>query len=347
MARAARYALAPASWIYSAGVTVRNRRYDDGVAVPASVPVLSVGNVTVGGTGKTPITAWAAAALRARGGTPAVVMRGYGDDEPLVHARLNPAVPVIVDGDRVRGAAHARDGGADCVILDDGFQHRRITRVSDWVLFAAEQWREDLRVLPSGPLREPLAAVARADVLLVTRKTATRADAEHVGAQLTARFPHAGVAVCLLAPDALVNAHTGERRALVELSGRRVVAVAGVAAPIAFFSQLRSLNATVTERAFPDHHRFSAADARALAALGASADMIVCTLKDAVKLGPLWPPAVGSLWYVSQIAVIEQGRVVLDHALESVLAARQPASITAGSAGPSSPGHGHRSSTAD
>lgn len=325
-ARAARAALVPASWLYRAGVAVRNHRYDAGAAVcPSPVPVLSLGNLTVGGTGKTPVAAWAAAALRSRGGAPAIVMRGYGDDEPLVHARLNPDVPVFVDADRVRGAARAHEAGADCVILDDGFQHRRIARVSDWVLVAAERWRDDLRVMPAGPLREPLTALSRADVLLVTRKCAAAAAAERIAAQLAARFPDIGVAICHLAPDALVNALTGTRRPLAELNGKRVMAIAAVGAPDAFFAQLRSLGATVMERAFRDHHAFTAIDCLALAAVAASADVVVCTLKDAVKLADLWPPDSAPLWYVSQIAVVEQGYSLLGQALESVLAARQPA----------------------
>ena len=181
-ARAARVALSPASWLYEAGVRLRDWRYSQsGDAVHASaIPVLSLGNITVGGTGKTPVAAWAAAQLRDRGAHPAIVMRGYGDDEPLVHARLNADVPVIVDADRVHGAERAREMGADCVILDDGFQHRRIARIADWVLVAAERWRDDLRVLPSGPLREPLSALRRANVLVVTRKSASRADAEEI-----------------------------------------------------------------------------------------------------------------------------------------------------------------------
>ena len=347
-ARAARGVLTPASWLYRAGVAVRNWHYDNPDAVcQSAVPALSLGNLAVGGTGKTPVAAWAAAAVLARGGSPAIVLRGYGDDESLVHRRLNPDVPVIVSADRVHGALLARAAGADCIILDDGFQHRRIARVSDWVLVPAETWRDDLSVLPAGPLREPIGACARADVLLITRKSATRDTAERVATQLSARFPGTATAMCHLRLDALVNAVTAERRSLASLEGRSVLAIAAVGAPDAFFAQLRSLGAVVQEYAYRDHHAFSSDDVRRLLALAATSDVLVCTLKDAVKLAPRWPPASAPLWYVSQIAVIEHGRSLLDHALESVLAARQLASLTAGSAGPSTPGHGHRSSTAD
>ena len=346
-ARAARAALSPASWLYGAGVQMRGWRFDHATEQPSPLPALSLGNLTVGGTGKTPVAAWAAAALRARGATPAIVMRGYGDDEPLVHARLNPGIPVIIDADRVRGAADARDAGADCVILDDGFQHRRIGRVSDWVLVAAERWRDDLRLLPAGPLREPVAALGRADIIMVTRKSASGEAAEAIATRLGVRFPHLGVATCHLALDALVDARTGERRPLTWLAGRRVAAAAAIGAPAAFFAQLELAGARVQPHAFRDHHAFNAGDVARLAATAALREGLVCTLKDAVKLAPLWPAIAAPLWYVSQIAVIERGHAELDRALEAVLAARQAATSTTGLAGPSSDPNGYRSSTAD
>ncbi|MEO8337276.1 MAG: tetraacyldisaccharide 4'-kinase [bacterium] len=330
--RVARAVLWPASWLYGTVVGMRNRRYaQQGSAVhPSALPVLSLGNITVGGTGKTPVAAWAAARLRARGGRPAIVMRGYGEDEPLVHAKLNPDVPVIVGGDRVRGAERAKDALADCAILDDGFQHRRIARVADWVLVAAERWRDDLALLPAGPLREPMSALGRADAIIVTRKSASGTEANAIAARLGARFPHVGVAVCHLAMDMLVDAMTGEHRELAWLSGKHIVAAAAVGEPQAFFAQLRALGARVEERPFRDHHAFDATDARDLVESAGGCDGVVCTLKDAVKLAPLWTPAAAPLWYVSQIAVIERGESVLDHGLEAVLAARQAVTSTAG-----------------
>jgi tetraacyldisaccharide 4'-kinase len=348
-ARIARAALVPASWLYEAGMRVRDWRYansKDAVHTPI-VPVLSLGNITVGGTGKTPVAAWCAARLRERGAHPAIVMRGYGEDEPLVHAHLNPDVPVIVDADRVRGAEHARAGGADCVILDDGFQHRRIARVADWVLVSVERWRDDLRLLPAGPLREPLSALQRADVLMVTRKSASLEKADEIAMRLSLQFPHLGTAVCHLALDALVDARTGGRRSLEWLADKRIVAAAAVGEPDAFFAQLRAQGARVEERRFRDHHAFDASDVRALAVAADRREGLICTLKDVVKLAPLWPPAAAPLWYVSQIAVIERGGSVLDHGLEAVLAARQAATSTAGADRPSSPPNGHRSTTAD
>jgi tetraacyldisaccharide 4'-kinase len=126
-----------------------------------------------------------------------------------------------------------------------------------------------------------------------------------------------------------------------------VTAAAAVGAPDAFFAQLRAAGAVLEERSFRDHHAFSGADVASLVVAAERGDGLLCTLKDAVKLAPRWPPAAAPLWYVSQIAMIERGEALLAHALEAVLAARQVVSSTAGSAGPSSPPNGHRSSTAD
>lgn len=350
-AKVGRALLSPASWLYGAGVSARNARFENDPhrVIDAGIPVLSLGNLTVGGTGKTPLAAWAARELHERGARPAIVLRGYGADEVLVHRALNPDLVVIADGDRVRGVEAARALGATCAILDDAFQHRRIRRLSDWVLVAAESWRDDLRLLPAGPLREPVAALARAHAVIVTRKSASLKQADAILASLTARFPGLAPAVFHLAPSGLVNVLSGGTRPAATLVGERVVAVAALGATAPFFTQLREAGSEVDPIAFRDHHAFTTDDVRSIVARSAAADAVVCTLKDAVKLGPLWPRAAPPLWYVSQLAVCERGCPTLDRALEAVAtaAARPVASPTAGLAGPSSSRHGHRSSTAD
>ena len=342
--------LAPLAWGYGGITALRNALYDRGMlrSHQPPLPALSIGNLSVGGTGKTPVAAWAASRLKAAGAHPAIVLRGYGDDEPLVHARLNPDVPVVTGADRVQATHRARELGADCVILDDAFQHRRIRRTADWVLVAAERWRGGLRTLPAGPLRETASALHRADVLVVTRKSATSAIAEDVARSLSARLRDSGaVAICHLAPYAIVDAVSGRREPLSWLSGRAITAVAAVGAPDAFFAQLAAQDAVLAPISFDDHHAFDARDVARIVRSAKSRSGVVCTLKDAVKLAPLWPASGPPLWYVSQRAVVERGDAVLDASLEVILAARVAASPTAGPAGPSSPPHGHRSSTAD
>src|SRR6476620_10909394 len=191
LARSARLVLAPPSWLYASIVRMRGALLDRDLLLPvhgAAVPVLSIGNLSVGGTGKTPLAAWAAERVRAAGAKPAVLLRGYGGDEPLVHATLNPDIPVIADPDRVAGARKALAAGSDCAILDDGFQHRRLARIADWVLVSAEQPPERARLLPAGPWREAPTALRRATVAIVTRKSASLEVASAVAARLSARF---------------------------------------------------------------------------------------------------------------------------------------------------------------
>ena len=348
-AKVARGILAPAGWAYGGVMAARNALYDTGLLASreASLPALSLGNLTVGGTGKTPIAAWVAGRLLDEGARPAIVLRGYGADEPLVHARLNPGAIVVADADRLRGVTRARALGADCAILDDAFQHRRIRRDADWLLVAAEQWRADLRCLPAGPLRESPASVSRASLLVVTRKTATPERAAWIAEGL-ARQPGAPpTAIVHLAADDLVDATSGAQAPLSWLRGRRVVGVAAVGAPAAFFAQLRAAGAIVEETAFRDHHAFQATDVARIVRCAAEADAVICTLKDAVKLAPLWPRKGPVLWYVSQRVVVERGGAALDASLAAVLMVRASVTPTAGPAGPSSPTHGHRSSTAD
>ncbi|MDB4900461.1 MAG: Tetraacyldisaccharide 4-kinase [Gemmatimonadetes bacterium] len=348
-ARVARALLAPARWAYASVTALRGTLYDRGVlrAHVPPIPVLSLGNITVGGTGKTPVAAWAAARLHALGARPAIVLRGYGEDEPLVHARLNPDIPVIADANRVRGVRHARDRGADCAVLDDAFQHRRIARQADWVLIAAEQWRDSGRLLPVGPLREPIESLARATLVIVTRKSASLDRADEVAAALRPHVTGGATAVMHLAQTTVVNAISRVEEPLATLRGRRIVAVAAIGAPGAFFEQLRVHGRDTTEMALRDHHHFTDADVHRILRLAEGRDGVVCTLKDAVKLAPLWPPAAAPLWYVSQAAVVERGRALLDASLGVILAARAHPLPSAGPAGPSVSAHGHRPSTAD
>jgi tetraacyldisaccharide 4'-kinase len=231
-------------------------------------------------------------------------------------------VPVIVDPDRVAGAAEAARRGATVVVLDDAFQHRRARRDLDLVLVAAEQGSAK-RLLPAGPLREERGALRRASMLLVTRKTATLAEAEAVAAGWTGFSGAPASGVLALAPGALRDARDASAapQSLDALQGRRVLAISAIGAPSAFAGQLSALGAIVTQAAFPDHHAFDARDAAALAERAAGVDVAVCTLKDAVKLGPLWPRFAPPLWYLSQAVVVERGAAPLLEALQRLIAA--------------------------
>ncbi len=325
-ARLARLALAPAAWGYGAVVAGRNAAYDAGWlrSCPLALPAISVGNLTVGGTGKTPVAAFIAARLTERGAKPAIVMRGYGGDESLVHAKLNPGVPVIVTPDRVLGAERARAEGSTIAVLDDAFQHRRAMRDADIVLLAADfssgSAIPPVRLLPAGPWREPLGALRRASLIVVTRKRAPRARADEWLALARRHAPDQPGAVIHLAADRLASWLSGETLDAGSMRGRSVFAIAAIGDPRAFAGQLEQMGARVMTAAMRDHHPYSAADAVDLARRAATAELVVCTLKDAVKLGPLWPREAPPLWYLSQRVIVESGAEALDRILTAVAA---------------------------
>jgi tetraacyldisaccharide 4'-kinase len=311
-------------------MSARERLYDSGIfeVENPEIPVVSVGNLTVGGTGKTPFAAWLASRL-AKSAQPAVALRGYGGDEHEVHRRLNPEIPVVVNANRVAAIRVAKAQGSDVAVLDDAFQHRRIARTGDILLLSAEQLMRPLRLLPAGPWREPLSAAGRADVLVITRKSAGSADAQRAREKLQRLMPGAPIATVHLAPHALVSAVDDESLPLSHLRGASVIAFAAIGEPGVFARQLEQLGARVSLVAFRDHHAYSAADLRKLASRVPADGFALCTLKDAVKVASRWP-ASSRLWYVSQQLVVEQGEEHLERLLARVLAARSATTIPAG-----------------
>jgi tetraacyldisaccharide 4'-kinase len=320
-ARMARGALVPASWVYATVVAFRNLAYDQRWlrARPLALPAVAIGNLTVGGTGKTPVAALVAARLAALGARPALVMRGYGADEALVHERLSPGVPVVTGADRVGSVERARALGATIAVLDDGFQHRGARRDADIVLLSADR-AGPVRHLPAGPWREPLSALARASLIVVTRKSASPLRARELLAQAMRHAPEAGGATIHLAAHELVAWASDERRHPATLAGARVLAAAAIGDPRSFGAQLTEFGARVELAGERDHHAYSAADAAALARRAHAFDIIVCTLKDAVKLGPIWPADAPPLWYLSQRLAVESGADRLDRLLAALAA---------------------------
>jgi tetraacyldisaccharide 4'-kinase len=320
-----RLLLAPAERVFGGIAGVRDMLYDAGwlpTHEPA-IPAISVGNLTVGGTGKTPIAAWIARELAARGARPAVILRGYGEDEPHVHHTLN----------RVEAIERARINGADIAVLDDAFQHRRVRRIADFVLVSADRWTSAVRLLPAGPWREPLRAIRRATLIVVTRKAATDAAVDGVNQRLAAAAPQVPRVTVGLQPTELVRVTDASDRApLAALSGARIRMVASIADPASFQTQLERLGAQVDPFVFRDHHAFTDADVAALTAGLGAGDRVVCTLKDAVKLASRWPRLGGApaLWYVSQQVMVERGVGGLEHILDDLVRARFKTPPTAG-----------------
>jgi tetraacyldisaccharide 4'-kinase len=285
----------PAERGYAAAVALRNAAFDRRLRTPrrAPIPVVSVGNLAVGGTGKTPVAAWFARTLSDRGFRPAVVLRGYGRDEIEVHRELNPDVPVLAAAERHRAVCEAAERGAEVAVLDDGFQHRALERDLDIVLVSAERWTARRRLLPRGPWRESVASLLRADLVAVTHKTdAARPD--DVTRVLRMWAPGVPVVPIALRPAGIVPLGHGEPLPRSSLVGVRVLAVAALADPPTFAQNLGELGMLPELAAFRDHHEFSEDDVAALVRR-AGGRPIVVSLKDAVKLrtmlagkAPVW-----------------------------------------------------------
>jgi tetraacyldisaccharide 4'-kinase len=319
---ALRVVLAPAEAGYAAITGARTGAYDRGWlrSERVDVPVISIGNITVGGAGKTPFAAWVARRLAEWGRRPAIALRGYGEDEILLHRELNPDVPVFRGKRRVEAAREAVAAGRDAVVLDDAFQHRALTRDLDIVLVPVESWEPRPRLVPRGPWREGPRALARADVIVLTRKSADAARAAEVEAEVARMHPQKPIIQCALLPSRLVPLHGGEAKALGALAGKRVLGVAALAVPEPFIEHLFEAGAEVDAATYPDHHPFDQDDAETLVEW-AGGRMMVMTHKDAVKLRPLLP-ASAMAYVLEQAVTIESGADALDAALRRALGER-------------------------
>ena len=317
--RAADTLLAPAEWLFRGIVRARNAGYELGLLEVhrGTIPVISVGNLLVGGTGKTPFAAWLAGHLRSEGHAPAVVLRGYGSDEVLLHRELNPEVTVVAGPQRVRMVAEAAAQGCDVAVLDDAFQHRRLARDLDIVLVPAERWTGAPRMLPRGRFREPRRSMRRADLVVVTWKTED-VDPAPVRAAL-ADCGHITVG-CRIAPAGLAALHPygASAEPLDSVRSESVLAVAALADPEPFRRNLVAAGARVELRRYPDHHPFTRSEANALAA-AASGRSLVMTNKDAVKLRPLLPPEVDARVLRQEVS-IAWGADVLAGAVQAAVA---------------------------
>lgn len=292
--------LLPAAWLYAAVVRARNHAFDSGrrPSRRAAVPVISVGNLTVGGTGKTPLVIELVRLLRALGRRPAVLTRGYrshgGVSDEAEEIATASDVAVVVNPDRVSGATQAVElHGADVLVLDDGFQHRQLARDLDIVLIdVLDPWGGGW-MLPAGGLREPRESLRRAQAIIVTRTNqATDDTIGRIVNEIRTLAPRAGVYRSSVIATRVIGA-TGAAEP-TSLSARRVLPACGLGNPDSFLATLRSLDARMVVPAiFPDHHAYRPADVRKLARYAAAAgvDLVVTTRKDYVKLGTLWTQA--------------------------------------------------------
>lgn len=300
----AAFALGGLEVLYRSGVRARNLAFDIGLrrVRHASIPVISIGNITAGGAGKTPFTRWVVDDLTARGRKVAVLHGGYGSDEPALHRRWQPAAIVIEERDRVEAAEAAFDQGADVIVLDDAFQHRRLFRDLDIVLMPVET--HSGRLLPRGPLREPESALLRADIVVITRKTASRDEAGGLAARIHEKYGKP-VAVAAMLPAEPIH-----------IDGP-VAVVAAIARPDLFLHQLQAEGVQVVKViAYPDHHNYTIRDAEYIRTVTRGLP-ILTTEKDAIKLVSVFDES--ELVVLRQIVVMEEGEEGLHGMLERVL----------------------------
>jgi len=299
----------PLEVLFRMAVAARGAAYRSGLLERKSVPVpvVVVGNLTVGGTGKTPVAAWLTGQLRARGLRVGVVLRGYGGsdagvaqlitpdtdpgragDEAVLHARRGAEV-VVTGADRVAAARLAVEQGAQLIVCDDGLQHLRLGRDCEIAVVDAVRGLGNGHLLPAGPLREPGRRLGSVDAIVVTRRHG--APGTDLPAVSTPRFQ------AELRLGAAVRIKDGKRRTLSEFRGGRVHAIAGVGHPEAFFKGLQAQGLDVEGRAFPDHASYVPADLEFTR--GAP---LLMTEKDAVKCAGF---ARDDWWWVELELVME------------------------------------------
>lgn len=331
LASLSRGLLALGEFPYTAVVTGRNACYDRRIFAThrVAVPVISVGNVTMGGTGKTPLVHWLTRWLQNHGVRVSIVSRGYKarsgrpNDEALELAERLPDVPHVQNRDRVVGATAAiEDHDTQVVVLDDGFQHRRIDRDLDIVLLdALEPFGFD-HVFPRGMLREPVGSLARADIVALSRSDA--ADTQQRAAirrQVEAIAPHAIWIELAHAPGDLLSSE-GRRAEIGDLAGKPLAAFCGIGNPAGFLHTLESTGFDVVAfHEFPDHCGYGATELDWLSAWAGDLShvaAVVCTHKDLVKIGS---PQIGphALWAMTINLEVRLGVDELESRLRTLL----------------------------
>jgi tetraacyldisaccharide 4'-kinase len=294
-----RAVLLVASVPYGLIVWARNALYDTGClrASRVPVPVVCVGNLTTGGTGKTPLVVWLAQIVRSGGKRAAILTRGYGtraavlSDEPAELSAACPEVPVIVNPDRVAGAAQAvEQHGAEVLLMDDGFQHRRLARDLDIVAVDATAPFGYGRLLPAGLLREPASGLARAQAIVLTRCDQVEpASLASIERRIRHLNPTATLARAVHEPSG-IRTRGGASMDLDAIADMRVFAFCGLGNPEAFFETLRRIGGILTgSRVFDDHHDYTNDCLASVLAEARSngAQLALTTAKDWTKLAEL------------------------------------------------------------
>jgi tetraacyldisaccharide 4'-kinase len=288
-----RLVFCPLSLIYCCAVQIRNKFYDTGILKTQriSVPVISVGNITTGGTGKTPLVAWLAKYISSKKNC-AILTRGYkadrdSVDEPALLAQSAGNTPVFINANRIAGAADAIKNGAEVLILDDAFQHRKLARDLDIVTIDATCPFGYGKVLPAGLLREPLSNLKRVDAVIITRADQVEKNRiEEIQKTIQAINPSLVIATALHKPLCIRDIR-GIESPPAQLKDKKVFTFCGIGNPDAFSTTVKSLGAIITgSMIFDDHYHYPKSDINRIAANAGSsnADLVLTTEKDFSKI---------------------------------------------------------------
>ncbi|MFQ5551351.1 MAG: tetraacyldisaccharide 4'-kinase [Gemmatimonadales bacterium] len=296
--------LLPASgfyWLVSRAVQTYRSRHCSKLPLPSVV----VGEMSVGGAGKTPVVKWLAVALSESGIRPAVVTRGYGGDEELELRDDLEDIPVIRAADRASGAVRALELGAECVVFDDGLQRPDYGFDIEVALVSASRLQAPRWTLPAGPWRESVKRIERATYRVLTHRIALTGTVSAAFRRIAGDAGHE-----LLLSITGFETLAGEPLGDDVVRGARVLAMAGIADPESFFGQLAERGAVVTSWALSDHHRYSSRTVESALHKARWLDYVVVTKKDAVKLRDLWP-AGGPRVLVAVLGVAGPGAAAL------------------------------------
>jgi len=322
--------LLPVSWLFRLLVGMRRTLYRCALlrSYRLPVPVIVIGNLTVGGSGKTPLVLWLVERLRAAGWRPGVISRGYGGgvagalwvatdadpsqvgDEPLLLARRS-GVPVFVGRDRVQTGRSLLAAHPECnvIVSDDGLQHYRLQRAVEIAVFDARGVGNS-QLLPAGPLREPLRRLSEVSAVVWNSVTPASQASSQLGCT-TRGLPQFSMQ---LSGQRFYSLSDRQCYCDVQkLRDKRLYALAGIGDPSRFFAQLKALGLEFEARSFPDHHRYSAADL-----VFANDGVLLMTEKDAVKCASLTAREAWVLPVDAQLAASADGKSLLDTILEKI-----------------------------
>lgn len=331
--------LFPLSLIFTFIVFLRNKFYDwswfRSRKVP--VPVISIGNIQIGGTGKTPFAEYLARKVLEMGGNPVILTRGYRrknrrpvivneenkdrvtpeeiGDEPFLLARNLPGVTIGVDANRYRMARRIlRKQPETLFILDDAFQHRQLQRNLDILLIDASRWFATPFLFPVSPFRDIKSSIRRADSVILTRNELNPDMGEKLAENFRQKYGST-VLTARMKPEGLVNVVSGENLSLKEPAGKKIAAFCGLAHPGQFFGILEKQGAKIySKKNFPDHHFYSEKEIREIveSAEERHLDWIVTTQKDAVKIERKFAKLARHIWYLKISMTLSNERFLLE-----------------------------------